>query len=221
MKNIFNVIIISLFSIIFISSCQIVRPIGEEKRRNKIIVDAYQFNAKLKRKKNPASFKLNVFQTDSLIAFTAKGYMNKGAMKGLMSPDSLKAYFPMTKEHVSEEISEFFASINCSGSAPKFDFFRLFSETPVFLKEDFNAFVEIVELNPNSVKYSIRFYGCRWYLDITYDRKNEGWRIRQFKFSDGKNSTLTGKRHQYNHDAKVKRSFFEYSVPFDAVRITP
>jgi hypothetical protein len=147
--------------------------------------------------------------------------MNKGAMKGLMTPDSIKAYFPLTNEHVSEELSEFFASINCSGSIPKFDFFRLFSERPEFLKDNLYSIVEIVELDRNSVKYKIRFHECWWYLDITYDKKDEGWRIKQFKFGNGKNSTLTGKRHQYKHDAKVKRSFFEYSEPLDAVRITP
>lgn len=213
--------ITSLLVFVFILSCQIGQPVGEEKRNNKIEVEAYQFKAKLKQKKNPASFDLNIFQTDTVIAFTAKGYMNKGAMKGILTPDSLKAYFPLTNEHVSEKVSDFFALINCSGSPPKFNFFRLFSETPEFLRENSRAIVDIVELSQDRVKYNIRFYECWWYLDITYDRKDDGWRIRQFKFGDGKNSTLSGQRHQYRQDASVKTNFFRYSVPFDAIRITP
>lgn len=221
MKIIIKSIIISLLTFVLMLSCQIVRPLGEEQKSDKIEVEAYQFKAKLKQKKNPASFDLNIFQTDSVIAFTAKGYMNKGAMKGILTPDSLKAYFPLTNEHISEKITDFFALINCSGSPPNFNFFRLFSETPEFLKKNSSAIVDILELSPDRVKYNIRFYECWWYLDITYDKKDYGWRIRQFKFGDGKNSTLSGQRHQYKQDTNIKRNFFEYSVPFDAVRITP
>lgn len=221
MKNLVNYILVMLIFTFFISSCQIIQPINEEKRSKKVSVEAYQFRAKLRQKRNPASFNLNIFQTDSIIAFTAKGYMNKGAMKGIITPDSLMAYFPLTNEHVAEELNEFFQKLNCSGKAPNFNLFRLFFETPEFLRNNSDAIIDIVDLEPDQVKYNIRFYNCEWYLDIAYDRKDNGWRIYEFKFSDGESTTLNGKRHQYNQNAKVKRSFFEYSIPYDAIRITP
>jgi hypothetical protein len=63
--------------------------------------------------------------------------------------------------------------------------------------------------------------GCPWRLEITYDDRDPGWRIREFKFDDGASNILTARRREYKDDSRVKPIVFEAPIPMDAIRIYP
>jgi len=56
---------------------------------------------------------------------------------------------------------------------------------------------------------------------LTYDRKDVGWRIRDFKFDNGNDITLKAKQRTYKKKARVPDSKFQLVAPDGATRITP
>lgn len=224
MKSLFSLFL--LFCFYFVIGCggAYDTPPAEERPQidnGKINVEAYLFDAKIKQDGKPTTVRLFFFQTDSVIAIGGKGYLGKGALKGWLTEDSIKVFFPSTNEYVYESIGDLFSSFDCSGKLPKFDLMALFSNTPDQVLNDIE--ISIIKMNEskNRPKYQISFLNCPWNIEITYDRQEKGYRIRNFEFTDGNKTTLLAKRREYHDNREVKLSRFHIKTKPGSYRIIP
>ncbi len=216
-----------VISLSIISGCgatynkQINQEVEIAQPKDKIEVEAYLFDAKLKQKGKPTSVRLFFFQTDSVIAIGGKGYLGKGALKGWMNNDSILMIFPTMKEYLYEPIYNLFSSFNCSGDIPKFPIMSLFSELPDKFLDSEDIYIEKIGSNAKRPQYVLSFPYCSWKIKITYDLKKRGYRIRKFMFDDGEGNILRGNRREYKPTSKVRRSRFEVEITPFMNRIIP
>ncbi len=187
----------------------------------KIEVEAYSFNARLKRDGKPTTFKLEIYQTDSMLGLSGRGYLGKGALKGRVTSDSLEVYFPASKEYVYEALNDLVAGSDCPFPLSEIDILSLFYNLPehVVLSDGITVVPDLESVK--RPKYVLSAEGCPWKITVTYDRRNPGFRIRSFRFTDGEGTVLRGQREKYRDSAKIKRKRFEVVLPPDAVGITP
>ena len=215
-----------VFLFLIISSCTTTHTgnISEERSQEediKIEVEAYLFDAKLRQDGKPTSVRLFFYQTDSIIAIGGKGYLGKGALKGWVNNDSLCVIFPTMNEYVYESIDDMFSSFSCSGEIPKFNLTALFKSLPD--ETDQFAFAEITTLDADAdrPRFRIKFPGCKWKINVTYDKQDAGYRIRNFNFNDGAGNSLNGKRREYKASSQVSLSQFEVEIDDSMNRIIP
>lgn len=216
----------AIFLIIKISGCGAYRdvPASDEQaveyENKKIKVEASLFDARLYKDNKPTSFRLEVFQTDTLLGVAGRGYLGKGAFKGWMRQDSLMIYFPTTKEYLYEATSDLLRSDGCVSDIFGLDIMRCFQERPQNDGSGENFVIMPVEKEKNKSQYVIYQKDCPWQLEILYDLRKKGWRIKKFEFTNGDNFILKGQRREYKPNAGVKLKRFRLDIPPGAVRIT-
>jgi hypothetical protein len=201
-----------------------VPPAGETstvRRGEKVRAEAYLFDAKLRRHGKPTSFRLEVFRTDSVIALGGRAYLGKGALKGRLTADSMEIYFPSSNEYLYEPLSNLFATTPCADAAFFTNLPGLFTTLPdsmgslnhVLLKADYS--------NPRRPTFTLTWPDCPWRLELTYDRRDTGWRLRRFAFNNGQDISLKARRREYKRRARVPARKFQLTVPADSRRISP
>jgi len=189
--------------------------------KSKIRAEAYLFDAKLRRDGKVNSFRLELFHTDTVLGLGGRGYLGKGVLKGRLTPDSLMVLFPTTNEYVHSSVSDLLSTTECAVPVPPLSLISFFRTLPDFAVLDSVITVAGNYSDEDRPSFIIFVAGCPWQLELTYDRRSEGWRIRDFDFSDGGGQRLYGKRREYRSDVGVKLEKFMVDIPDDAVRIIP
>jgi hypothetical protein len=164
--------------------------------REKIPVEAYLFDAKIRRDGKVNSFRLEIFQTDSLLGLSGRGYLGKGALKGWLGHDSLKVYFPTVNEFVYESVGDLLRSFDCSFDMPDIDLLSLFTRLPDDALFDVRLTVESDYSNHKRPEFVVFVSDCPWRIELQYDERKPGWRIRSFYFLDGNGSRPTAQRRE-------------------------
>ncbi len=199
-------------------------PPADEERpgarpREKVKAAAYLFDARVRRHGKPTSFRLEVYQTDTMLALAGRGYLGKGALKGWLTKDSIKVFFPSTDEYLYESVNALFASSRCAPDSAGPDLLSYFQSLPV-TSEAGDALVVLPAGNDDDkARFVVYLEGCAWQLEILYDLKKEGWRVREFEFSDGDDTTLRARRREYKAQAKVAARKFHLDIEPSARRI--
>jgi len=198
---------------------------GEEtksvKNRNKISSEAYLFDAKLKREGKVNSFRLEIFQTDSALGLGGRGYLGKGVLKGRVTTDSILVYLPTRNEYVEEEIDDFLSTLDCADGVSGFNILTLFTDLP-----DPESFGKGINIHPNYNDGNQPFFeitadGCPWLMELTYDHRKTGWRLKNFTFTDGEELSIEARRREYHPNANVKTGKFRVEIPGHAIKIKP
>ncbi len=189
--------------------------------QSKITVEAYLFDAKLRRRGKPTSFRLEVFQTDSVIALGGRAYLGKGALKGLLTADSLEVYFPSSNEYLYESLSDLFLTAECPQTPTGFSLLDLFASLPDSLENLEDVSITADYTNDKRPEFAVSLPDCPWVIEITYDRHETGWRIRDFEFDSGNDVTLRARRRTYKAKVQAPNSKFQLVISDSATRITP
>lgn len=186
--------------------------------KKKIEVEAFLFDARIYRDGKPTSIRLHVYRTDSIIALGGRGYLGKGALKGIMTNDSVIIYFPASNEYLRDSRSSFFNQSACPSGAVTFDFQRLLTTLPdeTFL---FPAAVSETESKKKRRKYSIIWPDCDWKIDLVYQKKDIGWRPKKIDYTNGNDIRFTAETRVFKPRAKVSLSKFRVIIPADAIPI--
>jgi hypothetical protein len=186
----------------------------------KVRAEAYLFDAKLRRDGKVNSFRLEVFQTDSVLGLGGRGYLGKGILKGRVTHDSLTAYFPTSNEYVRSTVAELMESTGCGVDVSSISLVSLFRSLPDSVTPDSAVTVLADYEDENRATFVVSMRDC-WRMDLVYDRQEPGWRVRSFDFSDGEQTSLRAKRREYRQDAEVRASKFMVTVPAGALQIKP
>lgn len=218
---------VGVVALVFVVSCTSgyrIPPVGEEKvetAHEKIEVEAYLFDARLRRRGKPTSFRLEIFQTDSVLALGGRAYLGKGALKGRLTADSLEVYFPSSNEYLYESLSDLFVTTECPNKLARLNLLRLFDSLPDSVEEMGSVRVMADYSNSKRPQFNIFLQDCPWEMELTYDWQGTGWRIRHFKFDNGKEISLKAQRREYKKKAFVRAGKFVLAIPVDVLRITP
>jgi hypothetical protein len=188
--------------------------------KQKVPVEAYLFDARLRRQGKPTSFRLEVFRTDSVAGFGGRAYLGRGALKGRLTDDSLEVYFPSSNEYVYESVDNLFRSADCPHLATGLNLLDAFTSLPDSL--DHVGSLEVVSdySDEDRPEFVLKATNCPWKMELIYDRREGGWHIREFRFDNGGEVTLKASRRTYK-DARAPLSKFAVPVPFGAIRIIP
>ncbi|NOY87941.1 MAG: hypothetical protein GXO93_00945 [FCB group bacterium] len=192
---------------------------NEKISSRKITAEAYLFDAKIKRRGKLNSFRLEVFQTDWGLALGGRGYLGKGAFKGVITADSLFVYFPTSNQYLYEPIDKVMQSFNCTKERPHINILKLFYNLPTAVINNIDASVIDDYRNKKRPQFTVTFLGCPWKIVIVYAQQKKGWRIKRFVFTDGKKNTLKAKRRTYKGRVKVPLRKFDIAIKTDAERI--
>lgn len=187
----------------------------------KVQVEAYLFDAKIRRDGKPTSLRLELFQTDSLVALSARGYLGKGALKGRLTADSLEAFFPTRNEYLHEAVRDLLFGSSCTHTIDHLDFPSLLRTLPDEMNLGDAQLVRLDENNGKRPHFVITWPECTWRLELTYDTRKSGRRLLKLLFDNGDDISFTAKRRVYKASTRVNKNKFELPISPDATRIIP
>lgn len=195
----------------------------DERTKTRFVAEAYSFNARLWRDGKPNTFKLEVYQTDSLIGLSGRGYLGKGALRGWIRSDSIMVYFPATNELLHESFDALVAASSCSQPVSGLDLKALMVRRPDSITLPDQVSVGVIDDQKDRAEFLLGSSGpdCAWKLTLVYRLKDTGWRIDEFSFDDGHGTRLKGSCELYRTGAKVPVSRIEPAPRPDAARIIP
>lgn len=220
-----SLIICAGVALMFVSGCgSSRRGVGfryesGDKQTERIVADAYRFNARLRRNGKPTTFKLDFYVTDTLVGIGGRGYLGKGALKGYMTADSIKLFFPATDEYLDEPTPNLLASIECVGKLPDLNWLDFFQGLPDSIGLSTEFVIDADYKDDSRPRFAISHPGCQWQLGLVYDRVKGGWRIKRISFDDGKQTRLSAKRDEFRSGARVKQTRFEFHPKPSSIRI--
>jgi hypothetical protein len=186
----------------------------------KVPVEAYLFDAVLKRDGKTTSFRLEMYATDTAVALAGRGYLGKGALRGVMGMRSLQVYFPTTNEYVDELYGSLLSDTTCNLNLTQFDPVRFMFALPDSVEIDSQIRIEKMDSDRVRLEYVVTT-NCGWKLSLVYDMRPTGWRPLEITYTDGEETSLKAVRREYRPGAKVPASKFVLSFPPDAVRLLP
>ncbi len=193
--------------------------VGSRTKLPEIQAEAYLFDVKLRRKGKPTSIRLDLYQTDSVVAMYGRGYFNKGAFSGRITDDSMLVYFPSTSEYLNESIEKLFLSFDCESKLIGVNLLEYFLNPPDSEHISENLRVETIEERGDVKQLSVSSKSCPWRLLLAYRKEKIGWRLDLFEFEDGRDVTLKGSRRQYKENATVPGDRFRIEIKTDALKI--
>lgn len=205
-------IISLLLMVLCIGGCSVSQKslVGEEYSKpdsnKKISVEAFLYDAKYYEKNKPRSFRLQVYRTDSIIAFTGKGYLGKGVLRGTLTSDSLKVYFPTQDEYYYKSVDYIFKQSECKLSEDDFDLAALFDFDKI--SKLGNTIYEISETKNKRKKIIVNPQECNWDIELEYKKYDLDLRPFLFSYSNKDNQKISAKLRKYKKSAKVKPNLF-------------
>ena len=183
-----------------------------------LTVDAYLFDARIWRDGKPTSVRLELYETDSLIGFTGRGYLGKGALRGQVTADTILAYFPSSNEYLFEPVTRLFNTAACSVAVNPPDMFKLLSALP-----EPGAFPGAVtnrhEQGDKERSYSVAWANCPWHMDLDYDFRDDRWRIVEFRFRTDEANRIVARRRVFERQTTINYSRFDPAIDTKATRI--
>ena len=133
----------------------------------------------------------------------------------------MEVYFPSSNEYLYESLSDLFLTADCPEEVSGLNLLRLFHSLPDSIEEMGSVRVLADYSNGKRPEFTIYLQDCPWRIELTYDRREAGWRIHHFRFDNGKDVSLKASRRTYKRSARVPLTKFDLTIPGDAVRITP
>ena len=185
-----------------------------------IVADAYLFDAVLNREGKTTSFRLEMYATDSAVGLAGRGYLGKGALRGVLRSDSLKVYFPSTNEYVNADLASLLSDSTCPIELGGFDPVRYMSALPDSATVKSPLVVTQTVKSQNRQEYLVTA-GCDWTLTLVYDRREIGWRPVEIEFETTHGTTLRAVRREFRPHSRIKTTKFSTPIPPDAIRVRP
>jgi len=192
-----------------------------KKINEKIKGEAYLFDVKLKRDGKPTSFRLEIYQTDTITAFSGRGYFGKGALKGVVDKDSILVYFPTLNEYLYESTATLLDIKDCVNDLDNLNLLKLLKNLPDEMLMESNLTITPNHVNAKKPEYTLFNPDCSWKIDIIYDKRRPGWRIKSFFIDDGYDNTIKSTRRTYKRNANIPYKRFIVNIPDNAERIIP
>jgi hypothetical protein len=186
--------------------------------KNKVIADAYLFDAVLIRGGKTTSFRLELYVNETIVGLAGRGYLGKGALRGVMNARHLRVYFPSTNEFVDDTFEALLSDSTCPLTLQHFDPIRYLSILPDSIMPDSQISVICTKSGDTRMEYAVSS-GCDWELSLAYDRRGNVWRPVEIGFVTTGGTTLKATRREFRPGSKVPATKFADPVPSGALRL--
>ncbi|MBD3401963.1 hypothetical protein GF420_03635 [candidate division GN15 bacterium] len=185
-------------------------------------VEAYLFDTEIEYEGKYSSVRLELFATDSIVGIGGRSYLGKGALDGWLTADSVRLLFPQSNEYVYEPVARLLRTFECTGERrPDIPLLAFFFARPDRVDIGPDVAMMIDSSDTDRPVFSLSMPDCPWSIELIYDRRDTGWRIREFTFDNGDNLQIEARRREYHDEVDAKARMFTVSVPIDARRIIP
>ncbi len=191
-------------------------PEENPKSSEKVTVDAYLFDAVLVRAGKTTSFRLELYATDTIVGLAGRGYLGKGALRGVMGNQRLRVYFPSTNEFVDDSFESLLSDSTCPISLRNFDPVQFLSQLPDSATLDSQIRVENTKNSGSRREYEVQST-CGWKLSLSYDHRESGWRPIEMRFLTSGGTSLKASRREFRPASHVSANKFGDPVPPGAV----
>ncbi len=188
----------------------------------KLTVDAYLFDVKFRDNGKRRSVRLDVYFTDTLALFTARGYLGKGVAKGVWRPDSSLFYFPTVNEFYSGPLDEMTRAGCASGGElqrllPTFLSGRLLHSLPI------DGSLSIDKKTEKTIDATAILGACETPVKLIFDKQAESpffgelFYLKEFSYvpADGQ-GRVVGKRRILKRNKGLEARKFIINIPTDA-----
>ncbi|MDX9858989.1 MAG: hypothetical protein RBT76_14480 [candidate division Zixibacteria bacterium] len=189
---------------------------------DKRVAEAYLFDTEIEYRDKYSSVRLELYAADSIVGVAGRSYLGKGALDGWLTRDSVLILFPSSGEYVEEAVPDLIGAIECTnGTVAQIDLLTLLYEQPSRSNVGTGISITPDSANQDRPCYSLSMPGCLWRIDLCYDRREIGWRIREFSYTNGDNLSISARRREYKAEVTAGPDKFAVTIPPDALRISP
>lgn len=187
---------------------------------DKILVDAYLFDMKVRDRKTRRTVRMDVYFADTIALITGRAYLGKGVGRGIWRPDSAIFYFPTENEYYAGPLDKI-SDAGCLEHGP------LQASLPALLSGDIDLLrsidgLTITKETDKRLQAELILGKCESPLMLTFDTPKGPGRFYLKKFEyrgpDGKSVIKAERR-----TIRLARGFalrrFNLDIPDDAVRL--
>ncbi|MEK7775487.1 MAG: hypothetical protein AAB305_06345 [Candidatus Zixiibacteriota bacterium] len=206
---------------------------GEDKApQDKIVADAYLFDAKIHRHGKPTSIRLELYAIADTVYIYGRAYLGKGALHARLTRDSLVALFPTEREYLSDRMREVISSNDCPDSIVEgIHLARLLTAPP----DSHSSLSEIISHGRGSEDgqshkgkkktgrkvYATTNSACKWTLQLDYDTRAGRQTLVHILFDDGDGTRINASLRERKLHSRVPQSRVSLDVPADYFRLSP
>ncbi len=185
--------------------------------------DAYLYDLKINRDGRKNSVRLDVYYNGDSLAVFARGYLGKGVLKGLLSGDSLRVYFPTENQYFSGSINRLVKN-NCP-EISAFDnlIMELFRRLPSEIVALPHSYYLVIDKDKiKSKKYRLISEICGDELSLEYDLRQNRFLPKKITYSNpGRALVITAERRQYRLNITLPPEKFRIDIPAMAEPLKP
>jgi len=185
--------------------------------------DAYLFDVKIYREGKKNSVRLDVYRLGDTISIFARGYLGKGVLKGLLTPDSIITYSPTEKEYYSGKLADLMKN-GCAENLPlELTIIELFQKTPAEIDFDLgNFYVVVVSEDDRYRHYRLESRSCPEGMEVSYTAKNSRFIPDEILYSSSDETfRFEAKRRRAKLNIDIPNEKIQIDIPSSAVRTSP
>lgn len=195
-------------------------PGAESKSSDKVSVDAYLFDCRIRVDGVLRTVKVELYRKDSVVAIYGRSYLGRGAFRGRIADDSLLVFFPQSNEYLHEANDRMLIANECGRllSALNLSALLIRPAEKIFVDSRFSV---TTERKSDRVSSTITSPGCKWQFRVDHDLASEIWQLKQMRLEEDGKLKFSAKRRTFRLRAEIDRSRFEVAPGSGASRITP
>ncbi|SYZ74088.1 exported hypothetical protein [Candidatus Zixiibacteriota bacterium] len=184
--------------------------------------NAFLFDIKVTRNGKMNSARLDIYQNGDSLSLFARGYLGKGALKGLLTPDSIIVYFPLTGEYYTGKLADLVSDSCRMGQNLEHLLASLFNYLPDSVELPSDISLQTLKDEKKSKQYHLESGGCRATMDLRYDYRDNRFLPESINFGlvDG-SFHFAGERRNFRLNIHIPEDKFEIYIPETAARIYP
>jgi len=180
--------------------------------------DAFLYDVKIYRGGKKNSVRLDVYRKDDRLAVFARGYLGKGVLKGLVSPDSVIIYFPTENEYYAGKLSDLIDKSCAEKSSLERMVIDFFVKRPVELDYSMADFyVTVLSDKGKEQQYRLESKNCAENAVLDYDYKENRFLLEKIDFVNRDETfRFKAERRKYRLNIEIPAEKFSIPIPEDA-----
>jgi hypothetical protein len=183
---------------------------------------AFLFDVKVNRNGKKNSVRLDIYQRGDSLSVFARGYLGKGALKGLLTSDSVIAHFPTEEEYYTGKLESLISDSCQFGQNLERILVTIFRDLPDTSDLPSDISLRTLEDGKKKKRYHMESGRCPAAIDLQYDYHDKQFILEQIGFALSDNSfQLDGKRRDFRTNVKIPEEKFQVNIPETATRIYP
>lgn len=189
-------------------------------RGDKVVVDAYLFDMKVRENKTRRTVRMDIYFADTIALITGRAYLGKGVGRGIWRPDSAVFYFPTENEYYSGPLDKI-SDAGCLSQGP------LQEALPALLSGNIDRIraidgLTVTQETDKKLRAELKLGDCVSSLELLFDTPAGSGRyyLKKFEYKDSAGKSVIKAERR---TIRLARGFalrrFKLDIPDDAHRL--